>query len=145
MHFTTQTANKKKDLTVKFYFDEEDKKSWVELKFMSKEAKEKAYKEIVVEEIDFQLRPDNNKLEKVVTPQFEVTDIEDWYLDNQIVNWEGLFLDKVELKPTKENKVKLYREQPAFAAFLNEKIGELEEIALESFGGDSEIKNSLST
>jgi hypothetical protein len=142
MQFTSKTRSMPDDFKVKFYFDDSDKSSGIELKFITDEEKRGAYKELVREDIEFAVHPVNKKLTKVVTPDVDPEAIEAWFIDKMIAGWFGVFLDGEEIKCTKENKVKLYKEQEVFRDFVDECNAKLTEQALESFGSSSKAKNS---
>lgn len=141
MRFTTKTAAQSEELKVKFYFDEEAKDSGVELKFITDEERQNAQHLLVKEDIDFPVHPDTKKLIKVVTPKFEVEELEAWFLDTLIASWWGMWLDDEEVKCTKENKVKLYKEQEVFRDFIDEKHNKLKQLVVESYGSSSNEKN----
>ncbi len=140
MQFTTQTSKQSDELKVKFYFDK-SKESGVELMFITDEMRREAHKKLVREDVEFAIHPNTKKLTKVVTPDFNVEDLERWFLDTLITDWWGIFLDKKEIKPTSANKYKLYKDQKVFRDFIDKKNDELQEMAKETFGGTSSEKN----
>ena len=157
MKFKSKKVAGGKPATMKFYFDEEDKKSGVELTFITMEKQLKAYNELVREEVEYAIHPRTRKLTKVVTPEVDTQSMEEWIVDNRISNFWGIFIDDEEIPVTKENKLMLYRgrevdkdgnviriidEEREFASFVDKKYLELEENAKEIFGGNSRLKNS---
>lgn len=156
MRFKSRKADKK-PVKAKFYFDEEDQSSWVELQFITREEMSKAYKELVTEEVNYAVDPRTAKLTKVVTPDVKREDMEHWIIDHRIAGWSGIFIDDKQVEVNQKNKRLLYYgkefddngnvvnvvdETGEFRKFVDEKYQLLEEMAQEQFGGISSEKNS---
>jgi len=156
MKFKSKRVDQIKPVTMKFYFDETDQSSGVELRWVTMEDQMAAYKTLVKEEVEYAVHPSTKRLTKVVTPDVDHRDMERWIVDNRIMSFWGIFLDDKELDVTTENKLMLYTgrevdsdgkliriidEENVFSAFVDEKYKELEKHAKKAFGGNSRIKN----
>lgn len=135
------SKKKKESFTVKFYFVDGDESSGVELRFITEEMQKKAYDELVEVEIDYAVHPKTKKLTKVKTEDVTPNALENWLIDKWIVSWWGVTLDGKEVECTKDNKVDLFKNHDTFTNFIAEKLGVLNKMAEESFGGKSETKN----
>ena len=133
------------DFKVRFYFDEQDKNSWVELLFITDEMTALAHKKYIKNVVEYQVNPKSERLERLPFRDADTEALRDWSVTTGISDWSGLqWEDGTEIPCTDENKLKLYLNQPAFKEFADESWIKLREMAKEKFGGGSEEKNSLS-
>ena len=138
-----------KDLSkfkVKFYFDEEDHSAWVELVFITDEMTRKAREKFIKNDIEYQVNPKTKALERFRVTDADTEGLSDWSVCNGVSDWAGLQWEGgVDIECTDENKISLYRNQPAFKKFLDDSWKHLNEIAVTKFGSSGEEKNSEST
>jgi hypothetical protein len=137
MQFTTNTAKDPEVLKVKFNFNEEDDSSGVELRFISNEDQFDLYDKSNEDRVEYVVHPSTKKLTRVDSKKYDQDGFTESFIDMLIVSWWGMFLDGEEVECTPENKIKLYKEQKEFAAFVDAKREAINELAVESFGGNS--------
>lgn len=134
------------DFKVKFFFNDKDDTSGVELALVTEEARKKARKKYIKEVVENLVNPETKRLERITHSDVDTDALHKWGVCAGIASFWGISIKKdgvvSPVECTEENKVMLYDTQPAFKSFVDEKWIELQELSTETLGSTSEAKNS---